>query len=41
MCSKFSIRLKILNLNEFERVIIDEIKNVKINVFFVDDDNRN
>ena len=35
------MRLKILNLNEFERVIIDDVKNVKINVFSVNDDNRN
>ena len=39
MCSKLSMRLKILN--EFKKVITDDVKNVKIDVFFVDDDNRN
>ena len=41
ICSKFLMRLKILNSNEFEKVIIDNVKNVKTDVFLVDDDNRN
>ena len=41
MCSKFSMRLKILNSNEFERIIIDDVKDIKIDVFSVDNDNRN
>ena len=41
MCSKLLKRLKILNLNEFKRIVIDNVKGVKIDVFFVDDDNRN
>ena len=41
MCSKFSMRLKILNSNEFEKIIINNVKDVKIDVFLVDNDNRN
>ena len=39
--SKPLMRLKILNLNEFKRIIIDNVKDVKIDIFFVDDDNCN
>ena len=41
MCSKFLMKLKILNSNEFERIIIDDVKDVKIDVFLVDNNNRN
>ena len=39
MCSKLLMRLKILN--ESERIITDNVKNIKIGVFPVNDDNRN
>ena len=41
MCSKFLMRLKILNLNESEKIVIDNVKDIKIDVFSIDDDNRN
>ena len=39
MCSELLMKLKILN--ESEKIITDDIKDVKTDIFFVDDDNRN
>ena len=35
------MRLKILNSNESEKIIIDDVKDIGIGVFPIDDDNRN
>ena len=35
------MKLKILNSDGFEKVIADNVKDIKIDVFSVDDDNRN
>ena len=35
------MKLKILNSNGFERIIADDVKGVKIDVFPVDGDSRN
>ena len=35
------MKLKILNLNESEKIIINNVKDVKIDIFFVDHNNHN
>lgn len=35
------MKLKILNLNEFEEIIINNIKDINYNIFFIDNNNRN
>ena len=35
MCLKFLVKLKILNLNEYKKMIIDEMENIMCDIIFV------